>query len=312
MSAQWHMLHDGQQYGPYTGEQLVEFVKEGRIARESLLWAEGMAEWVRADAVEGLFPAVPAPAPVLVSAAGHAPVAAAPPWSPHGRAQLGGAMGAAAGMRPGMVASPYAAPGMAASPYAAPGMLGLMKVAPGEDYPAVEVKSTMYGLMVAMMGGGLALVLLAAFMMPQVAKQQGNGGAILLLIMLVAGYIGILIASILNLITLSRAWSCLQHSTPRTTPGKAVGFLFIPFFNLYWLFQAYYGLAKDWNRIMSQHPNLARMPRISEGLALTYCIGMFIPLLSLICWFPLMSQITTAINAMAYRPVHHPGTMFIR
>ena len=295
MTAQWHMLHDGQQYGPYTGEQLVEFVKEGRIARESLLWAEGMAEWVRADAVEGLFPAVPAPAPVPVAAA-------APPWSPHRPAQLGGALGAAAGMRPGM----------AASPYAAPGMLGLVKAAPGEDYPAVEVKSTMYGLMVAMMGGGMALVLLAFFMMPQVAKQQGNGGAILLLIMLVAGNIGILVASILNLITLYRAWACLRHSTPRTTPGLAVGFLFIPLFNLYWFFQAYYGLAKDWNRIMSQHPNLARMPRISEGLALTYCIGTFIPPLSIICWFPLMSQITTAINAMAYRPVHHPGTLFIR
>lgn len=61
MSANWHILGDGQKYGPYTGEQLVTFVKEGRITRESLLWAAGLAEWTRADTIEGLFPAIPAP-----------------------------------------------------------------------------------------------------------------------------------------------------------------------------------------------------------------------------------------------------------
>jgi hypothetical protein len=39
--------------------------------------------------------------------------------------------------------------------------------------------------------------------------------------------------------TLYRAWKCLQPGgLARTTPGKAIGFLFIPFFNLYWIFQA--------------------------------------------------------------------------
>lgn len=61
MDAEWHILFGGQKYGPYTGGQLGEFVKEGRITRESLLWAAGMAEWARADTIEGLFPAIPAP-----------------------------------------------------------------------------------------------------------------------------------------------------------------------------------------------------------------------------------------------------------
>ena len=56
MNQEWHLLQDGQQYGPYTGDQLVEFANDGRIVRESMLWAEGMADWVKAADVEGLFP----------------------------------------------------------------------------------------------------------------------------------------------------------------------------------------------------------------------------------------------------------------
>ena len=78
------------------------------------------------------------------------------------------------------------------------------------------------------------------------------------------------------------AWKSIQPYGVRTTPGKAVGFLFIPFFNIYWIFQVFYGLAKDFNRIAKERSlNL----RISEGLALTYCIiGLFcaIPLLGIL------------------------------
>jgi hypothetical protein len=46
---------------------------------------------------------------------------------------------------------------------------------------------------------------------------------------------------------LFKAWDLIQDGHPRTTPGKAVGFLFIPFFNLYWIFQSTSGFAKDYN-----------------------------------------------------------------
>ena len=44
-----------------------------------------------------------------------------------------------------------------------------------------------------------------------------------------------------------RAWRAIQGPAARTTPGKAVGFMFIPFFNLYWAFQLIWGFAKDTN-----------------------------------------------------------------
>ena len=42
-----------------------------------------------------------------------------------------------------------------------------------------------------------------------------------------------------------KLWVLLQGRGARTTPLKAVGFLFIPIFNLYWHFVSYYGLAVD-------------------------------------------------------------------
>ena len=54
------------------------------------------------------------------------------------------------------------------------------------------------------------------------------------------------------------------------TPGAAVGLLFVPFYNLYWFFEAYSGLAVRANKYMRRSKVDARP--MSEGLARTYCI----------------------------------------
>ncbi len=71
-----------------------------------------------------------------------------------------------------------------------------------------------------------------------------------------------------------RIWDAIQMGQPRTTPGKAVGFLFIPFFNFYWAFQVYWGWAKDYNRLIAEHGIDA--PAMPEGLALALCIFMVV------------------------------------
>ena len=38
-------------------------------------------------------------------------------------------------------------------------------------------------------------------------------------------------------------WSAIPEKFRSTTPGKAVGFLFIPFFNFYWVFPSFVGLT---------------------------------------------------------------------
>jgi TPR repeat protein len=51
---------------------------------------------------------------------------------------------------------------------------------------------------------------------------------------------------------LYQGWKSIPVDIARTTPGKAVGFLFIPIFNLYWMFVAYDGLIKDMNAALQR------------------------------------------------------------
>lgn len=66
-------------------------------------------------------------------------------------------------------------------------------------------------------------------------------------------------------ILLYRHWWLLQGHDARTTPGKAVGFGFIPIFWFYWWYVAYVGLAKDNNRYLNRAGFTTA--RMSVGLA---------------------------------------------
>ena len=93
-------------------------------------------------------------------------------------------------------------------------------------------------------------------------------------------------------ILLYRHWSLLQGHGARTTPGKAVGYGFIPFFFFYWWFVAYVGLATDNNRYLRELGISHR--RMSRGLAIAVCV-----LSVLICTVGLM-PVAGAILAIPY------------
>lgn len=44
----WHIAVNGQAQGPYPENEIREMLSSGRIARETLLWRDGMADWVAA------------------------------------------------------------------------------------------------------------------------------------------------------------------------------------------------------------------------------------------------------------------------
>ncbi|MFA6175763.1 MAG: hypothetical protein WC765_04190 [Phycisphaerae bacterium] len=76
-------------------------------------------------------------------------------------------------------------------------------------------------------------------------------------------------------ILLYRHWAVLQGNGARITPGKAVGFGFIPFYCFYWWFVSYAGLATDNNRYMDAAG--IGTARMSYDLAVADCI------LSILC-----------------------------
>ncbi|SFH94427.1 Uncharacterized membrane protein YckC, RDD family [Tindallia magadiensis] len=71
MSMQWYLAKKGQQYGPYTWEQMIQFAGEGRISPEDYVRHHQMNEWKPAAEIEGLIhrQASPIPPPASVGAA---------------------------------------------------------------------------------------------------------------------------------------------------------------------------------------------------------------------------------------------------
>ena len=140
---------------------------------------------------------------------------------------------------------------------------------------------------VTIVGGGiLALVFTVLAMDPKTTE------------MAVAVPIPIIIALIFHLMFVYKFWKSIQDGHPRTTPGKAVGFLFIPFFNVYWLFQIYPGFATDYNRYLQEKGIQARP--LSQGLlvAMAIFILISIPLVNWIVQIMAISKICDAVNAI--------------
>ena len=80
----------------------------------------------------------------------------------------------------------------------------------------------------------------------------------------------LIVTTVFWCILLYRQWALLQGHGARVTPGKAVGFGFIPFYCFYWWFVAYAGLATDTNNHLTAQGIAS--PRMSFRLAVTDCI----------------------------------------
>lgn len=277
--SQWYVTQGEQQFGPYNGAQLAQYAATGNITPESLVWTEGMTEWLPAKQIQGLFPK-----------------AAIPQASPHTNVQASRTTAA-----------------FGAKPVNALG--GIAALGVDDPYPNTGIKAASFTMWLILFVGGLTLMLIGILLFVNagaaVASQTQAGGEVstaqmgsMGLATLLLG-VGVLLntASVIPMyMYLYRAWLCLQPGGfARTTPGVAIGFLFIPFFNLYWIFQAFLGLAKDWNKTVNTYSDLKSAPRMPEGVFLTFCIGCFLFPLSMIMIFPVMSRICTCINFLAFR-----------
>ncbi|MBE6424929.1 MAG: zinc ribbon domain-containing protein [Planctomycetaceae bacterium] len=120
------------------------------------------------------------------------------------------------------------------------------------------------------------------------------------------GMLAFLILGVIsNIKFLHRCWRLIQDGHARTTPGKAIGFLFIPIFNIYWYFIVHYGLAIDLNSYARRYQ--IAVPRAPEGLVLTAIILTFIPFVnffSIFFWIPALFSIAKTADAIqdARRP----------
>jgi hypothetical protein len=96
---------------------------------------------------------------------------------------------------------------------------------------------------------------------------------------------------------LYKMWAAIQDGHARTTPGKAVLLMFVPFFNLYWIFQVLPGYATDYNAFIERHRIQA--PKLSQGIILaTMLLPLAFPLSLLFMPWLLIARVCEAVNAL--------------
>jgi len=134
------------------------------------------------------------------------------------------------------------------------------------------------------------------------------------------GFPILIIAHIFSLILIYNLWKLIPLEIRETTPGRAVGFTFIPFFNIYWYFVAFLSLAKSLNVVIDK--NQVRTNRIDEGFVLTFCILFifhFIPyiniltsLVSIPFFIITLKQMKNAGKAIVQQQIETNGTGSVR
>lgn len=141
--------------------------------------------------------------------------------------------------------------------------------------PAGKINPHLYLILV---WGGFALFIAG------IMQSKDNTYAMALLIP--SGLVCMISGYIYSLICLFRCWDVLQGFTARTSAGKAVGLLFIPIYNLYWVFVSLKGLAGDANEFLE---NRGQKRKISEGLSILTGILFVIPYIN--CFVPVCISI---------------------
>src|SRR5690606_13127284 len=86
----------------------------------------------------------------------------------------------------------------------------------------------------------------------------------------------------------------LQDGVTPVSPGKAIGFLFIPFYNIYWMFRVWAGYPKEYNDYLDRHRLSA--PRLTSTVFTIFPIAI---LLSALLVFPLLILPFVTIFAVA-------------
>jgi hypothetical protein len=154
-------------------------------------------------------------------------------------------------------------------------------------------------------GFGLS-ALLVGFLLVVFLQGKGRDREIVPLLMFPA-LLPALVSMIVVCVLIHRMWSSIQHRAVRTSPAAAVGLLFVPLFNLYWVFQAYWGWTKDSNRFAeSRKLPVAPMP---ESLALVVCVlslcaaipvfGIFIAFVNCLLMLLFLNSAIDGVNALA-------------
>lgn len=257
MPGKYYLIAEGGRRGPFSKEEL----ETQGLRRDTLVWFKGLPDWVAAGRVPELLDVFDEPPPLPGEASPAAMLPSEQFKDP------------AVSVPRNEVAPP--------PPYADDGdRLPLPLPTPPWriPYDVVGMRRMYLGGMatyvpglILVLAGGVAIAWLGIHGMqrhtPRFDPQQRTivfdpdfGARTLETLAIVAtvcamviGVIGLVIGAVCFLMLLYRAWRIVYDGRRGPSPGRAVGFLFVPFFNVYWVFVALWGLARRLNRTVRRH-----------------------------------------------------------
>jgi hypothetical protein len=173
-NTQWYYSQGGQQLGPVSEEQLLQWRAAGRVGPNDLVWSEGMTDWVPAGQV-----------PQLQAHAAGEPAA---PVAPHAPVQ--GQWGGQASPNPQFGAYPQAG-------YAQPTYGGYRSPQGGQSQQSLAIVGFVFSLLVPIVGLIISIIALNA--MKTHGNYEGKGfataGLVISVIFLVLGCLGLALCS---------------------------------------------------------------------------------------------------------------------
>jgi hypothetical protein len=162
-------------------------------------------------------------------------------------------------------------------------------------------------------GAGVSIVLMVVVFVVfavSAAQRPNDEPPIAILGFLILAMLPMFFSVVVLFMFIYRMWESIQDGHARMTPGKAVGFMLIPFFNLYWIFPVYQGFAQDYNQYIARRQ--LNLPRLDEQLFLYHPIAILcsiIPFLgglasiaAIVLLVIIISKTCDAVNALSNAP----------
>lgn len=138
------------------------------------------------------------------------------------------------------------------------------------------------------------------------ADEDGEATGVLALFFLIPLILCIIFTAILH----HKCWEAIPKEFARMTPGAAVGRLFIPFYNIYWVFPSIGGLGADcamlaqsrglkgYNSLKPLGNTLAILMCVGGGLGRIPVIGLFLTIGGFVIWLLFYQGVTKLLNSV--------------
>ena len=172
-----------------------------------------------------------------------------------------------------------------ANPYHAP-QYGFQRAGPqhfdGAEGPGGSGGMTLKWWVIASGVSSVVLLVVAGIL---AAAMNQSEAAVAALVPVLLGCLASIASLVLYHCWIFKSWELIppnQRYTEggtRVTPSTAVGYLFIPFYGLYWRFVAHAGLCDALNRVLTAKGSHKRAP---NGLAIATCVVWMIPYLNIL------------------------------